>query len=399
VLASLPITVPLVLHIARAMALLRSVSMQSAILTVAAINSAPRTLAMSKDGVEVVDDDVALLQTSATHNKTSVTHDSTQPDLDFDLLDFIPEPIFDHSHDEAFTIGSYISEDQLHCLEGPFQETELKHSMTRATPLSVLYNSHPFVGSSCENRGFTVLLQEQDDCWPSVSRWTRPGSPPERTNAGVPSGGLWAAALDNYDAHHHHPVGNARRFVSCFLCEGGSVMQDAEDCTNYGEEYVEGTRGPDLPNGYRSVVPTGDEVCFEGSTEYIEMVLADIRTTPMGVLFPDEPSTEDCQARGFDRVRDMLDECWPGSRKFIRSQNEDVYMLNWIGRYTETLGHDSSQLSGGLWSSVDWVSCSCDLGGAVRDRGMWQSFHGGDAIPYTETYCNAMDFPDFSALS
>jgi hypothetical protein len=382
------------------MALLRSVSMQSVILSVAAINSAPRTLAMSQDGAEVVDDDVALLQTSAIHNKTSVTHDVSQPELDFDLVGNIPEPLFDHSIDATFTVGSYISEDQLHCIQGPFEATELKHSVTRASPLSVLYNSHPFVGRDCQSRGYSVLLQEEDDCFgPTVSRWSRPGSPPERTNAGVPSGGLWAAALDNYDAHHHHPVGNARRFVSCFLCEEGSVMHNAQDCTNYNEEYVEGTRGPDLPNGYRSVVPTGDEVCFEGSTEYVERVLADIRTTPMGALFPDEPSTDDCQTRGFDRVRDMLDECWPGTRKFIRSRSEDVYMVNWIGRYTGTFQYDSSEVSSGLWSTVDWVSCSCDLGGAVRDRGMWQSFHGGDAIPYTDTYCNAMDFPDFSTLS
>jgi len=148
-----------------------------------------------------------------------------------------------------------------------------------------------------------------------------------------------------------------------------------------------------------SIVPIGDEVCFEGQADYMESAVANVRTTPMGVLFDGpEFSTQDCSARGFDKVRDMVDECWPDSRKYIRSENEDTYMINWIGRYWAAFNaHDSTEQSGGLWTTVDWVSCSCDLGGAVRDRGLWVAMHGGDALPYTDTYCNAMNFPDFSA--
>jgi hypothetical protein len=369
--------------------------MQTAILSVAAINSAPRTVAMSQDGVEVMDDDVALLQTSATHNKTSGTQ---QPlEMDMDLMASIPAQIFDHTDDLEFEIGSYLSEDRLHCLEGPFEALELKHSMTRATPLSVLYNSQPFVGGAhCTDRGYSVMLQASDDCFPFASRWTMPGSPPERTNAGVPTGGLWAAALDDYDAQRHHEGCVAQRFVSCSLCEEGSVMKTNADCNNYEEDYLAATRSN---GGTLSVVPVGEDVCFEGSPDYITRVLEAVRRTPMGSLFPDEPSSEDCQARGFDRVRDMLDECWPDARKFISTQDEGVHMIHWIGRYGQTLAYDSSHLSGGLWSTPDWISCSCDLGGAVRDRGMWQSFHGGDAIPYTDAYCNAMNFPNFADLS
>jgi len=395
--------------------LLRSALMQNVVFTVAAINSAPRTLAMSQDGVDIMDDDVALLQ-----EKTLVTHNSTQdpnsimdhldfgppsadaPEFRMDLISEIPEPIFDHPE---FPSGSYLSEDYLHCLEGPFELLELQHSMTRASPLSLLYNSHPFMGGvTCESRGYSVLLQEHDECQSSSSRWTRPGSPPERTNAGLPSGGLWAAVLDRYDVTHHYSVGNSRRFIACWFCEVGSPMYNGDvwdqDCSLHPDSYVEATRGPDIPNGILSVVPIGDEVCFEGQADYMQTKVAHVRTTPMGRLFEGaELSTDDCSARGFDKVRDMLDECWPDSRKYIRSANEDTYMINWIGRYWASFNaYDSTEVSGGMWTTVDWVSCSCDLGGAVRDRGMWQAMHGGDALGYTNVYCDAMDFPDFSAM-
>jgi len=249
----------------------------------------------------------------------------------------------------------------------------------------------------CEEMGYTHLLQEQDECFSYASRWCRPGSPLERTRAGLPSRGLWPAVLDQYDTDQHHPVGNARRFVSCFLCDDESAMRGNENCENFAEDYLEGTRG--VEGGIRSMVPAGDEVCFEGSTDYMETVVANVRRTPMGVLFESELSEEDCQARGFDRVRDMLDECWPGSRKFINSQVEEVTMINWIGRYASTFHYDASGASGGLWNTLDWISCSCDLGGAVRDRGMWQTMHGGDAAPYTDVYCRAMNFPDFATLN
>jgi len=395
--------------------------MQNAVFSVAAINSAPRTLALSQDGVEIPEDDVALLQEKAvvTHAENVVAN-STQPEdnsimdhmdfsdspadapeMRFDLIMEIPEPIFAHPVAE---FGSYISEDHLHCLQGPFELLELQHSMTRACPLSVLYNSHPFTaGVTCESRGYSERLQEHDECFHSSSRWTRPGSPPERTNAGVPSGGLWAAVLDQYDTNHHYPVGNSKRFVACWLCEANSVMASGavwgQDCSLHPDEYVAATRSADIPNGILSIVPIGDEVCFEGQADYMETAVANVRTTPMGVLFDGpELSTQDCSARGFDKVRDMVDECWPDSRKYIRSENEDIYMINWIGRYWASFNaHDSTEQSGGLWTTVDWVSCSCDLGGAVRDRGLWVAMHGGDALPYTETYCNAMNFPDFSA--
>jgi len=402
------------------MALLRSVLMQNAFLGVTAINSAPRTLAMSQDGVEFVDDDVALLQTSATHNKTSSAQSDAQqavpreeaealggvlgaPQLDMDLINSISEPLFHHDEPE---FGSYLTEDQLHCLEGPFTLSELQHSMTRATPLSVLMYSQPYAGGvTCVSRGFTELLQEHDECFHSVTRWIKPGSPPERTLAGRPSGGLWAAALDRYDEEHHFAVGNSRRFVACWLCEEGSAMRNGEiwdlDCSLHPEAYIASSRGADIPNGFVSVVPAGDEVCYEGQTDYIEGVVANVRRTPMGRLFPQsmEFSTQNCQERGFDRVRDMLDECWPDARKFIRSAFEDIYMVNWIGRYSESINnYDSTELSDGRWTTMDWVSCSCDVGGAVRDRGMWQSMHGGDSIPYTDSYCSAMNFPDFQTL-
>jgi len=157
-------------------------------------------------------------------------------------------------------------------------------------------------------------------------------------------------------------------------------------------------RSPDIPNGFRSIVPIGENVCLEGQTDYLERVLANARTTPFGGVFEgSEFSTDDCTARGYDIVRDMQNECWPLARLHMRSEHEDLDMTNWLGHYwTAISSYDSAEESGGSWTNVDWVSCRCEVGGAVRDRGMYATQDGSQSVPYTDAYCNSIDFPILS---
>lgn len=407
---------------------------QSAFPTVAAIMSASQTVAISQDGAGALDDDVALLQEKMSIKKqdpedggsaegeeaeereeadendegdedddreeSGESEESEEPDYEWDLIDNVPMAIWEFGD---FDVGSYLSEDYLQCVEGPWAQIGVQLGVGRATPWSLLYNSHPRVGETCAGRGYSELLLQEDECFPSSSRWTRPGSPPERTQAGIPSGGLWAAAFDAYDNRNNYPVGSARNWVACGLCEEGSAIKSGAawdvDCAGYPANLLAGMRSPDIPNGFRSIVPVGGNVCIEGQTDYLERVVANARTTPLGAVFEgSEFSTEDCTARGYDIVRDMQNECWPLSRTHMMSEHEDVHMSNWIGRYwTAILDHDSTAESGGLWSNLDWVSCkACESGGAVRDRGMYVTQDGGNSVPYTEAYCNAMDFPTLS---
>lgn len=360
---------------------------------VAAINSASQTLAISQDGT-LLDDDVALLQEKISIKKQD-PEDREAPEIDMDLIVNIHQAPFG---EREFDSGSYISEDYLHCVEGPWENIGNHLGVGRASPWSLLYNSHPTLSVTCESRGYTELLLEEDECFPASSRWTRPGSPPERTQAGIPSGGLWARVLDEYDNSNHYPVGTARNWVACGTCNEGSALRTEWDveCEDWRTSVLAAMRSSDIPNGFRSIVPVGGAVCFEGQTDYLERVIANARATPFAEVFEgSEFSTDDCTVRGYDIVRDMQDECWPLARKHMRSDHEDTDMINWIARYATALNGPTPQNSG-LWTTVDWVSCACEVGGAVRDRGMWATMDGGNSAPYTEAYCSAMDFPTLS---
>lgn len=351
----------------------------SAISIVAGINSASQPQALSQRRAVELDDDVTLLQEKAAIKKQ------------------IPGPIWPVLDAE---IGSYISDDLLQCVEGPWDSVGVQQGVGRATPWSLMYSSQARFASTCASQGYTELLLQEDECFPSSSRWARPHSPPERTQRGIPSQGLWASALDNYDASNNYPVGNARTWVACGLCEPGAALRDVWDVTCEGPDWdvtvVAGTRTPDIPNGFRSITPLGEHVCIEGQTDYMERVLANARTTPYGDIFTGvELSTEDCTARGYDIVRDMQNECWPLARTFMRSATESDDMGSWMTTYwTAINGYDSTPESGGLWNNVDWVSCrACEVGGGVRDRGLYATQDGCQSAPYTNAFCNAMDFP------
>jgi len=179
-----------------AMAALRLLCVQSVASTVAAINSASQTLAINQEE-SILDDDVALLQ-----EKTSVGNQSPEPEMIFDLIENIHVPPFGVT-EHSFDFGSYISEDYLQCVQGPWISIGNHLGIGRASPWSLLYNSHPTLGLTCEAQGYTELLQQEDECHPESSRWARPGSPPARTQAGVPTGGLWGKAFDEYDNSNH----------------------------------------------------------------------------------------------------------------------------------------------------------------------------------------------------
>lgn len=279
----------------------------------------------------------------------------------------------------------------------------MQQGVGRASPWSLLYNSQARFALTCASQGYTELLLQEDECFPSSSRWARLGSPPERTQRGIPSHGLWATAFDNYDIANNYPVGSARNWVACGLCEAGSAIRNGDvwdvDCEGYPANVLAGMRSPDIPNGFRSIVPVGGHVCIEGQTDYMERVLANARTTPYGTIFEgSELSTEDCTARGYNIVRDMQNECWPLARTHMMSEHEDLDMTNWLGMYwTAISDYDSTAESGGLWNNVDWVSCrACESGGAVRDRGLYATQDGCQSAPYTNSFCNAMDFPTLS---
>jgi len=380
---------------------LQVVLLQDAIAAIAAINSInspPLTLVMVDDGEQATagDDEINLLQ-----EKAIVANNHKQdPEINMEGVEQIPAPLFDRVTMEQAAFGSYLSNDKLHCIQGPYEETELKHSMIRTTPLSVFYSSEDFAGGvTCAQRGYTDVAASEHECMPSQSRWSRPGSPTERLTAGGPLGGLWADAFDNYDASHGYASGTSKTWVGCFICTDDSVVRTAGswgqlDCDNHPDNVLAGIRS--RPGGMASLASVGDEVCFEAPREYLESRLEHTLTTPMGVLFAGQGIQDvDCTSRGFDKVRDMIDECWSQSSKHIREHHENTYMINWIAAYHGSMSdYDSRSLSGGRWSSVDWVSCrACDLGGAVRDRGMWQTMHGGDSIPYSDAYCDAMHFP------
>lgn len=352
-----------------------------------------------KGGDSVVNgdsDSIVLMQ-----DELSVRHDSTQePLINLEDVQQIPQPRLGRPVSD---IGSYLSEDQLHCLEGPFEELELRHSMTRATPMSMLYNSSEFGGLSCADRGYTEVLQAVDECFSSSSRWMRPGSPPERTHAGVPSGGLWAEVLDQYDNSSNYPDHTSRSWVACWLCDEGSLMRSGQvwdvDCGAWGlADLLQSMRS--VPGGVMSITPVGGEVCLEGPAVYLQNVVRNARRTPIADLFVSrEFNSQNCTARGFNKVRKMVDDCWPRATMHIREEGEDINMSNWVGSYhTAIREYNSSTISGGLWATMDWVSCrACSAGSAVRDRGLLATMRVGDSMPYKDVYCDAMNFTDLPA--
>jgi len=376
------------------MAVLRLLCVQSVASTVAAINSAPHTLAIHQEE-SILDDDVALLQ-EKTSIKKQQPEESEAPEMLMDLISNIHEPPFGVT-EHSFDFGSYISEDYLQCVQGPWGDIGMHLGIGRATPWSLLYNSHPTLGATCEDQGYTELLQQEDECHPESSRWARPGSPAARTQAGVPTGGLWGKAFDDYDNSNHYEVGTTRRWVACGTCFQPSSALRVEwdvDCDGWVDDTLAAMRADDIPNGFRSIVPVGGEVCFEGQTDYLQRVIANARATPLAEVFEGSDfSTESCTDRGFDVTRDMQDECWPLARKHMKHETEDIDMINWIGRYATALNSPTPESSGGLWTTQDWISCACEPGGAVRDRGMWQTMDGINSAPYTAAYCDAMNFP------
>jgi len=149
-----------------------------------------------------------------------------------------------------------------------------------------------------------------------------------------------------------------------------------------------------------SFIPDNELVCFEGPREYLERVLANTRTTPMGSLFLNsEIVDQDCGVHGYDSFRDGIDECWPGAAKMMRFGHEAEDMLPWVWSYFQAIqNYNSSDVNHGIWSNLDWVACgACEEPGAVRARGLWVTMHGGDAVPYTEAYCQTTNFPDITS--
>lgn len=311
----------------------------------------------------------------------------------------ISQPIFNREQAE---FGSFMSEDQLFCIDGPDEPTELVHSLMRATPINSLYSSHWYSpGVSCESRGYGVQLQAQDDCWPFASRWVRRGSPEGRSRSGVPAGGQWASVLDSYDKDHGYPVGTAREWVTCSVCSEGSIMRTSGFGQNYDCEDFPASVVRNMRTTQRSsFISNSEAICLEGNADYLRRILADTSTTPLGSLFSESQVVDqDCEARGYGVARDMVDECWPDAAKHMRVETQDEDMGTYVQGFRDALeSYDSSAASHGMWNNHDWVACrACEAGGAVRDRGLWITMHGGDALPYSDAYCRATIFPDISS--
>lgn len=326
------------------------------------------------------------------------------------LLQSRPPTFGDHlSHDDV-AFGSFTSEDYVHCIEGDFHDSETAHSLMRASPITSLYYSHEYhEGQSCASRGYTELFQEHDDCWEHFTRWVRPGVPSERAHYGTASGGLWTDIIDLYDREHGYPEGTSREWVACGICTFNSLVRtegwgSSFACANALESeprvianmrLATTTDGAPIPRG--SVVPNSGNACFEASIADLEFYLDAASRTPLGSVFSDSViSEQNCFERGFEMVRDLIDECWPNAAKVLRVETESADLGQWIGEYQNSMASfDASTLSDGKWNSHDWVSCNaCFPGGAVRARGLWTTQHGGDSLPYTETYCRAAHFPD-----
>jgi len=382
-----------------------------------AINSATQTIAISLEKTvagqdenthfaEVEDkdgDQIALLQTSLIKSGQPEADPEEEVDPEQVVRDGIPQPIFSRIDEDQASFGSFTSEDNLYCIEGDLHDTQMSHSLMRATPITSLYYSHWYEGGvTCASRGYDQLLQEHDDCWNDFTRWIRTGSPPERVAHGVATGGQWTALLDHYDQERGYPMGTSRGWVACDICSEDSLVRNGA----WGESYDCGVVFAELASRVRqgpprsSFIPDNELGCFEGPREYLEGVLSNTRTTPMGSLFLNtEIVDQDCGARGYDSFRDGIDECWPGAAKMMRLGHEADDMLPWVWAYFQAIqDYDSSDENGGLWSNLDWVACrACEEPGAVRGRGLWVTMHGGDAVPYTEAYCQSTVFPDLTS--
>lgn len=320
------------------------------------------------------------------------------------------QPLFDDhlTHDDV-DHGSFTSEDYVHCIEGDFHDSETAHSLMRASPITSLYYSHEYhEGQTCAERGYTELFQEEDDCWTHFTRWIRPGAPIERANYGTATGGLWLDIIDLYDRDHRYPEGTSREWVACGICTGNSLVRNGA----WGEDYacanaleseprvMENMRlatnadGDIIPRG--SITSNSGSACFDGTIADLEVYLENTLRTPLGAVFSEsEVSEENCEERGYGMIRDLIDECWPNAAKVLRVETEDEDLVQWMTEYREAMAYDSSDLSEGHWNTHDWVSCvACSPGGAVRARGLWTTMHGGDSLPYTDTYCRAAHFPE-----
>lgn len=375
-------------------------ALSSCVATSYALNSAPPGVALAGhvevDGaghVEVDVDDVNLLQ-------SSVDVTEKQPGTS----------IFSHLTHADTPFGSFTSEDYVHCYEGDFHDSETAHSLMRASPITSLYYSHEYhEGQTCESRGYSVLFQENDDCWEHFTHWIRPGTPQDRANYGAADGGLWVDVLDQYDRDHGYPEGTSREWVSCGICTGQSKVRleswgssyecasalDSEPRVLAAMGRATDEDGNLIPRG--SITPNSGATCFEGSISTLEHYLERTLTTPLGALFSESAiSDQTCLERGYDMPRDLIDECWADTAKVMRAETEDEDLGTWVMDYINVLhGYDSSELSGGRWNTLDWVACNaCFPGGAVRARGLWTTMHGGDSLPYSETYCRAVSFPE-----
>jgi len=364
-----------------------------------AISHALTGIAKALD-VDVDADEVNLLQSSVSQGNAE---------------DRVKAPIIgylfpDHLTHDDVGFGSFISEDYIACIEGDFHDSETAHSLMRASPITSLWYSQEYhEGQTCASHGYTEEFQSQDDCWHIFTRWVRPGVPAERANYGTAMGGLWTDIIDLYDRDHGYPQHTSREWVACGICTADSVVRtegwgssyvcdsalDSEPRVIANMRIATTADGSAIPRG--SITPNNDAVCFDGSIATLEHYLAQTLTTPFGSVFSDSVvSEQNCLERGFDMVRDLIDECWPDTAKVFRTETEEEDLGEWMQAYQGSIqDYDSSGLSNGLWSTHDWVSCrACFPGGAVRSRGLWTTQHGGDSLPYTDTYCRAAHFPD-----
>jgi len=359
--------------------------------------------------VDDTDGDHVVLMQSAHDNSRQPEETGPEEEVDPEqrVRDLIPQPIFNRIDEnsnsgEHSSFGSFTSEDNLYCIEGDLHDSQMAHSLMRATPITALYYSHWYEGGvTCTMRGYDVLLQEHDDCWEHFTRWVRPGSPPERVAHGTATGGQWTAVLDLYDQDKGYPVGTSRGWVACDICTDNSNVRNGAwgqtyDCAHEYTQLVLNIRTTQRS----SFIPDNELVCFEGPREYLEGILANTRTTPMGAMFlTSEVVDQDCEVRGYASFRDGIDECWPGAAKMMRAGHESEDMLPWVWSYFQAINdYDSSDVNRGLWSNLDWTACrACEDPGAVRGRGLWVTMHGGDAVPYSDAYCQTTNFPDISS--
>jgi hypothetical protein len=337
----------------------------------------------------------AYLALAALRQNRSKTNQIPENPLDGLDISVIHPPIFDHSHDEDYEVGCFLTDDRLFCMQGPFHDFELRHSLTRASPMSQFIATSMFYGNvECADIGYTVEIQEEHDCWGSVgaSTWGRPGNPANRIEYGLPAGGSWAAELDHYDSVRGFTPGTSRQWADCMLC-GGNLEINEASCANWNEDVAAGIHAA---GEIASLVSVGGSACFEGTREYMEQMLEDTLTTPLGVVFEGNSVVvgESCASRGYEDPRDFVDECWPNAGKWLPIENHEQHMIAWIVEYMSAIvNFDASEYTG-HWTTMDWVSCrACQAGGAVRDRGLWLTMHGGDSVPYTREYCSSTDFP------